>query len=244
MNQILILFFLFLSTSVMSQVGIGTNDPDPSSILDINSTVGGMLIPRMTTAQRTAISSPAQGLMVYDTDLNAFIYHDGTNWQEMVAANSINDYTGWADYSDGVYTSASPFIVGATKVTLPNDANTVRDAQKPIDVPTLYDASTQTITGRNGDLINILIEFKARPNTAGTTRLTVSVDIGGAVGEIYPRDFVMSKGNGVEHFFLSSFNAYTLDTWETNGGTVKVVSTASTDIYDIRYVITRLHKAR
>ena len=54
----------------------------------------------------------------------------------------------------------------------------------------------------------------------------------------------MSKGNDVEHYYLSSFNAYTLNTWEANGGTVKIVSDASADIYDIRYVITRTHKAR
>ena len=106
------------------------------------------------------------------------------------------------------------------------------------------DSATQTITGRNGDGINITIEFKLRPTTSSNTRVTLAIDIGGAVGEIFPRDFVLAKGNGVEHFYLSSFNAYTLGTWEANGGSVRVSSTAPVQIYDIRYVITRTHKAR
>lgn len=130
-------------------------------------------------------------------------------------------------------------------MSLPNDANNTLDFQKPIDVPEFYDATTQTITGRNGDGVNIVIEFRAGPNTNATdTRITVAIDIGGTVGEIYIRDFVLSKGNNVEHFYLSSFNAYTLGTFEANGGTVTIVSTDSVDIYNIRYVITRTHKAR
>ena len=241
----LLFFFLLFMMPIYAQVGIGTTTPDPSAALDVESTTGGMLVPRMNTSQRNAISTPANGLLVYDTDENSmYLFHSGS-WNRIVSNNSVSDYTGWGDYVDGVYTSASPLILSAsTKITLPNAANTIRDSQKPDDVTTFYDSASQTITGRNGDAINIVIEFKARPNTSATTRLSVTIDIGGTVGEIYPRDFVLAKGNGVEHYYLSSFNAYTLDTWEANGGTVKIRSTASTDIYDIRYVITRTHKAR
>jgi len=44
----------------------------------------GFLVPRMSTAQRTAIASPAQGLLVYDTDDNQFWYFDGTVWVQAV----------------------------------------------------------------------------------------------------------------------------------------------------------------
>lgn len=158
---------------------------------------------------------------------------------------SNNLYTGVAAYSDSTYSSGSPFSLSAgVKVTLPNDASGVWDAQIPIDIDSLYMASDSTITGRNGDGLNIDIEFKAKPTTASNTKLSVTIDIGGAVGELYPRDFIMTKGNGVEHYYLSSFNVYTLDTWEANGGRVKIVSDAAADVYDIRYVITRTHKAR
>ena len=55
---------LFVDTS-NNRVGIGTNTPNASSLLELSSTTGGLLVPRMTTTQRDAISSPATGLMVY-----------------------------------------------------------------------------------------------------------------------------------------------------------------------------------
>jgi hypothetical protein len=74
---------------VFSQIGIGTTTPQASSILDVTSTTQGLLTPRMTTAQRTAISSPANGLMVYDTTLNSFEYYDsGTaTWKKIYGDN-------------------------------------------------------------------------------------------------------------------------------------------------------------
>ena len=231
--------------SLYAQVGIGTSTPDVSSILDLTSTTQGVLTPRMTSTQRAAIISPAQGLLVYDTDINSFYYYDNSSWNKLINESNISDYSGWADYTDGVYTSSSPLSLAPfNKITLPNNANTIRDSQKPIDVTQFYDSASSTITGRNGDGINVVIEFKVKPTVNQTTKVTVSIDIGGAVGEIYKRDFITSKGIGVEHFYLSSFNAYTLDTWEQNGGAVKIVSDYAAEIYDIRYVITRTHKAR
>lgn len=57
-------------------VGIGNDTPDASAILDIASTTDGILIPRMTTLQRTSIVTPANGLLVYDIDVNDFMYFD------------------------------------------------------------------------------------------------------------------------------------------------------------------------
>ncbi|WP_452229983.1 hypothetical protein [Lacinutrix sp. MEBiC02404] len=245
---LLISFTLFTSinNNIIAQVGIGTLTPDGSSMLDVKSTDKGMLTPRMTTAQKAAISSPVQGLLVFDTDLNGFYFFDGASWVSLsTASGSSGDYTGWGDYVDGTYTSASPLTLTAySKVTLPNDASTIRDSQKPMDVTAFYDPTTSTITGRNGDGLNVLIEFKVNPTANKTTKITVAIDIGGAVGEIYTRDFITSKGVGVEHYYLSSFNAYTLATWELNGGTVKIESDYAAEIYDIRYILTRTHKAR
>lgn len=62
---------LLLSSIISYSQGIGINndesDPDPSAILDVKSTTQGMLVPRMTTAQRIAISAPANSLLIYDT---------------------------------------------------------------------------------------------------------------------------------------------------------------------------------
>lgn len=237
--------FIGISTHLFAQVGVNTTTPDPSSILDISSTNKGVLTPRMTSTQRMNILNPANGLLVFDTNENAFYFYNTNTWVKLITEISNSDYTGWADYVDNQYTSANPFdLAGGVEYTLPNNAATTRDSQKPIDVTTFYDSSNSTITGRNGDGINIVIEFKAKPKTSSVTRVTLALDLGGSVGKIYPRDFVLAKGSNVEHFYLSSFNAYTLGTWETNGATVKVSSSSASEIYDIRYVITRTHKAR
>ena len=55
--------------------------PDTSAILDLKSDSLGLLVPRMATAQRTAIATPATGLTVFDTDESNFYYHDGSQWQ-------------------------------------------------------------------------------------------------------------------------------------------------------------------
>lgn len=52
-----------------------------SSVFEINSTTKGFLLPRMTTTQRDAISSPATGLMVYDITTNKVSVYNGTNWR-------------------------------------------------------------------------------------------------------------------------------------------------------------------
>jgi hypothetical protein len=90
---IILLFLLAASTKIVAQqnVGIGTNTPDVSSILDLSSTNMGFLTPRMSNAQMLAIPSPATGLLIYNTNFNQFWYYDGTSW---VAMNSTVGPTG------------------------------------------------------------------------------------------------------------------------------------------------------
>jgi hypothetical protein len=65
-----------------SQVGIGTTVPHQSSSLDITSNNSGLLIPRMLEVDRTTIATPAEGLLVYQTDnTSGFYYFDGDLWQ-------------------------------------------------------------------------------------------------------------------------------------------------------------------
>lgn len=83
--QACLLIFMTIATNVFAQVGIGTTSPDASSVLDVSSTTKGMLTPRMTTANRIAIVSPADGLIVYDTDLKSFYHYNSTavSWNRM-----------------------------------------------------------------------------------------------------------------------------------------------------------------
>ena len=74
----------FVSVCVAQSVGVGTSTPNNSAMLDIQSNAKGMLIPRMTTAQRAAISSPATGLLVFDNTTGSFWFKSAGNWVELV----------------------------------------------------------------------------------------------------------------------------------------------------------------
>lgn len=77
-----LLFIISLSIVHFSfaQTGIGTTTPDASAKLDISSTTKGLLVPRVTSAQKTAISLPANGLLIYQTDApSGFYVNTGTS---------------------------------------------------------------------------------------------------------------------------------------------------------------------
>jgi len=91
---IMVIGFVIFYATGSAQVAINRDGslPDTSAMLDIKSTSKGILIPRMTTAERTAIPSPAKGLLVYDTTTVSFWYYNGSAWTNLVAANS----NGWS----------------------------------------------------------------------------------------------------------------------------------------------------
>ena len=98
-----LLFAFILSVSFVqnlsAQVGFNNPDPDPSSVIDVAATDRGILIPRMTTAQRQAMAIGsvrlANSLMVYDTDQRMFFFFDTTsappNWVALNPWVSNND---------------------------------------------------------------------------------------------------------------------------------------------------------
>lgn len=107
MKNYLLLSFILISFNLLAQVGINTNSPDPSSILDIKSTNKGVLIPRVTlkgTNDVTTIANPVLGLMVFNTTASdngtptdtsddviakAFYYWDSAKWQQFVSYDSF-----------------------------------------------------------------------------------------------------------------------------------------------------------
>ena len=85
---------ILMTVLCYSQVGINTENPDSSSALDIESTSGGLLIPRLTETQRDAISSPATGLMIYQIDQVAgFYFFNGSVWAKIGGAEEQDTLT-------------------------------------------------------------------------------------------------------------------------------------------------------
>jgi len=88
-SRVLIYGFLILFASVhlsAQSVVISEEDANPaqSAILDVKSTDKGMLVPRMNISQRNAIASPANGLLIYQTNNNpGFYYYNGSAWEAL-----------------------------------------------------------------------------------------------------------------------------------------------------------------
>lgn len=89
MKKIVQFSFSFLfwvsGLTLTAQVSISTDnsDPDASAMLDVKSMSKGILIPRMTDAERDAIAAPANGLMVYVTTDSSFYFYEGNAWAKV-----------------------------------------------------------------------------------------------------------------------------------------------------------------
>ncbi|MBP6025654.1 tail fiber domain-containing protein [Ferruginibacter sp.] len=110
MKKILSLLFVFLAIAITAKaqsVAINTTGAtaNSTSILDVGSTTKGMLIPRMSSVQRTAIGTPANGLLVYDTDSAAFSYYNGIGWS-FIKGNS-NIAVAWSTKGNSGTTAAN-----------------------------------------------------------------------------------------------------------------------------------------
>lgn len=91
MRQIFfILLAVLMSVSASAQVGINTETPAESAALDVTSTDKGFLPPRMTTAQRDAISNAVEGLVIYNSDKDCIELFVGY-WRNMCAFAGSND---------------------------------------------------------------------------------------------------------------------------------------------------------
>jgi hypothetical protein len=85
--RILLASGLLIVTIIANAQSVAINNSgtaaNSSSMLDVSSTTKGMLLPRMTSSQRSAINTPAEGLIVYDTDTRGFWYYNNNVWNEI-----------------------------------------------------------------------------------------------------------------------------------------------------------------
>lgn len=119
---VILLFILLLSVPAgLSQTAVVSDDAaytgNNSAALDIKSTTKGLLIPRVTQAQRTSISSPAQGLLVFQTDGTPGFYYYNGGWQTFGGGSAPDGSetkvsAGSAITVTGSGTSGSPYAIG------------------------------------------------------------------------------------------------------------------------------------
>src|SRR5437868_3385072 len=85
--------------------------PDASSILEVRSSTKGVLIPRLSTTERDAVTSPATGLMIYNTTTNKFNYYNGSAWTAVFSGSGVvNSVTGTANRISIGGTASDPTV--------------------------------------------------------------------------------------------------------------------------------------
>lgn len=113
-RNLLVIFYIVISISLYSQVGINTTTVDASAMLQVESTDRGILIPRMTTSQRLSIAEPATGLLVYDLTLHQIYQNSGTStaptWMPLADKNEKNSFF----YMPSISIDASSVIANQT----------------------------------------------------------------------------------------------------------------------------------
>jgi uncharacterized protein (TIGR02145 family) len=217
--------------SLSGQVVVGGETPDPSAVLDVQSTSQGLLLPRMTGAQRDAVSNPATGLTIFNTTTNCLETNLGTpalpDWVRLKCWSAVVQTL---DCSSAVVTGTLYAGVSASGVS--------------VNVPytggngAVYDAQSVASTGVTG--LTAVLSAGSLASGAGT--LTWSVT--GTAASAGTASFAVSIGGQTCTFSVSlvylcrakvtateykNFMCYNLGaantsadpftpTWEINGG--------------------------
>ena len=104
-NICTLLAAVLLTATTYAQIGINNENPDASAALDITSTTGGLLVPRMTAAERDAITSATQGLIIFCSDCAS---GEGelqikltSSWINLHNGGNVNDPLAVGDFYQG-----------------------------------------------------------------------------------------------------------------------------------------------
>lgn len=165
----------------------------------------------------------------------------------IATVDQAKGWSGWAQYGDSQYTSASPLVVNqgnTATINIDGLGNTIK-TQLPIGVNDFYDTVNSKITPvKEGDGYNFSLSFKGTTSSQNGSA-TVFVDIGGAFTRLFPRLVLFPKGANAEQDFYFTSQYYTLNTFKGNGGIIKIESDeGNTSIYDISLQIHKTHDAR
>ena len=122
---------LLVQPLVAQGVGIGTSTPHPSAILELSSTTKGLLIPRLTEAERQALPDPATGLLIFNTTTGELNFYNGSSWRR-IPSNAVSAASGTGTPSgEGVGIDAS----GGIGIPDPSAILDVKATDKGVLIP-------------------------------------------------------------------------------------------------------------
>lgn len=198
---------LFNEARAQQNMGIGTATPDASAILELSANDKGVLVPRLTESQKNAISLPATGLLVYQTNNQfGFWYFDGTQWVPInggsgitgptgpIGPTGVNGITGPTGPVGSAGTNGSPGPTGPTGL---NGLNGIAGPTGPTgatgsagpDAQTLtFNSGTSELTISGGNTVTLT-------GGSGATGPTGPTGINGANGNTGPTGPTGQNGN-------------------------------------------------
>jgi hypothetical protein len=187
---------LIVFSGIMAQsVGIGTENPDTTAVLDLQSTKKGLLIPRMTAAERNTIVRPAKALLVYQTDsIAGFYYNTGDasspNWLNLASYDlqqNMNTNGNWisGDGSNSGLFLKDQFVgINTNKPDMPL---TIQASSFAGEMMGLYNPSGGNTTG------HYLVRVPIDPSPGLRSRFEISQRIGSTINPF----FVISDNGNV-----------------------------------------------
>ena len=186
-------------TILNGNVGIGTNAPDASALLDLTSTTQGISIPNMTSVQRAAIASPKTGLQVYDQTTKSIWFYDGTSWNNTVTIASYGDIKTGIQSSDH---NGWVKLDGRLKSTLTSTQQTQATA---LGIGTNLPDATNAFLVQNGSTL---------ASVSGANTKTISQ------ANLPNVNFTGTAASNGDHSHTISFNTYTplIGSWTVNAG--------------------------
>jgi hypothetical protein len=148
--------------------------------------------------------------------------------------------SGFIAYED--ITSPDVTLSADDTITLYLEPDLIERRNRPIRSDSLYNRSDSTLIGRNGCAYITVFQFTITQNTNTDTGVSFWVDIGGAIPPLYVRGEKLTRGIGTVTQTNKSTGVYTLDTWEANGGKIKVTTDQEIDIKLNRIITYQIHE--
>ncbi|HET8887122.1 MAG TPA: hypothetical protein VFM70_12305, partial [Salinimicrobium sp.] len=212
-----LLFVFFFTSYSYSQVGIGTLTPAENALLEVASDSQGILIPRMTKAQRDAITvnSESEGLLIYQTDdAEGFYFYNGSTWSAINPASMVGH---WSPSGDDIYNNNAQYVgIGTgTAITAPLHVKSNGGTSSETEIVELYKNDFSSgIGSTSGNGCDWILSSGEAVNNANCNPDTDQVLTEGSFAPTTTSieisfDYSFHTGDGIDFFNAVLFNLNT-----------------------------------